>query len=52
MNYNHNIACTVSECRFNNSDNNHCTLKKIAVVTHTNIASSKECTDCASFVKA
>ncbi|MBQ5695378.1 MAG: DUF1540 domain-containing protein [Clostridium sp.] len=51
MKHNESIGCTVTECKFHCEDDNYCTLKHIQVVCHTNFASSKECTDCGSFVK-
>lgn len=51
MKHNESIGCTVTECKFHCQEDNYCTLNHIQVVTHTNFATSKECTDCGSFVK-
>ncbi|WP_195988773.1 DUF1540 domain-containing protein [Clostridium sp. D53t1_180928_C8] len=51
MKHNESIGCTVTECKFHCTDDNYCTLTHIKVVSHTTCTSSKECTDCGSFVK-
>lgn len=49
MNHNDSIHCTVTECKFHCNGDDYCTLQKINVVKNNNMASSVECTDCASF---
>jgi len=53
MNHNHShndsIGCIVSECKFHCKDDNYCSLDKIEVVKHENVAKTAECTDCGSF---
>ena len=52
MNHNSSIGCTVSECKFHCTEDNYCTLGKIEVVKHTQMANTVECTDCNSFKKS
>jgi hypothetical protein len=52
MNHNSSIGCAVSECQFHCKDDNYCTLNKIEVVKHAQMADSVECTDCGSFKKS
>ena len=49
MKHNDSIGCVVSECQFHCKDDNFCTLNKIEVVKHENVAKTTECTDCGSF---
>lgn len=51
MRHNSSIGCTVTECKFHCNEDNYCTLNHINIVSHTSCASSKECTDCGSFIK-
>ena len=50
MEHNNSIGCVVSECANHcKDDDNFCTLNKIDVVKHENVAKTSECTDCGSF---
>ncbi len=51
MNINNSIGCTVSECKYHSGGENYCTLQKINVVKHGNMANTVQCTDCGSFEK-
>lgn len=51
MNINNSIGCTVAECKYHSGAENYCTLQKINVVKHVNMANTVECTDCGSFEK-
>lgn len=46
---NHNIACTVNQCKNHCSDANYCSLEKIQVGTHEAHPTVCQCTDCESF---
>ena len=46
---NHNIACTVKQCRYHCGDANFCALNQIQVGTHEANPTMYECTDCESF---
>ena len=45
---NNNIICNVTECKFNDKNQN-CTLEQIKIIKHHAIAKNIESTDCASF---
>lgn len=46
---NKSIQCTVDECKYHAVDNEYCTLDKILVSKHEDIATDVRCTDCESF---
>ncbi len=45
---NNNILCNVTECKFNDKNEN-CTLEQIKITKHDAIAKNIESTDCSSF---
>lgn len=49
--HNSSIGCVVQECKFHCSADNYCTLNKIEVVKHTQLANTVESTDCGSFME-
>ncbi len=51
MEHNSSIGCSVTECKFHCKDDNYCTLNKIEVAKHSQMANSVEQTDCGSFMK-
>ena len=48
-NANHNIACTVTQCKNHCCDADYCSLEKIKVGTHEAHPTVCQCTDCESF---
>lgn len=48
---NESIGCIVNECKYHSGGENYCTLNKIQITKHENIAKDVECTDCGSFIK-
>lgn len=48
---NHNIGCSVTECRYHAKTMNNCTLTHIEVTKHKSEATCPECTDCSNFEK-
>jgi hypothetical protein len=50
MQKNQSIKCSVSQCKYNNQSENHCTLSSINVGTHEAEPKQIECTDCQSFM--
>ena len=49
MKKNPSIKCTVSSCKFNNTNIHYCKLDEILVGTHESNPTQVECTDCQSF---
>lgn len=49
--HNDSIGCNVAECKYNDREDNYCTLQKIQVTKHESVAKTVECTDCGSFEK-
>lgn len=50
--HNDSIGCIVNECKFHAKSESYCTLDKIQVVKHEQLAKDVQCTDCGSFIKA
>lgn len=50
MEKNESIKCTIHNCKFNNEQENYCSLNQIKVGTHEANPKMVECTDCESFV--
>lgn len=48
---NDSIMCNVNECKFHYKKDDYCTLDKIEVIKHEDIAHSVKATDCGSFEK-
>jgi len=49
MDKNESIKCTINNCKYNNRNENYCTLNQIKVGTHEQNPTVVECTDCQSF---
>jgi len=45
------IKCTVKQCTYNDTTQEHCTLNAITVGTHECNPTEEQCTDCMSFKK-
>ena len=50
MKINESIQCSIKNCVHHAQDENYCTLNKIKVGTHESNPTTKDCTDCDSFV--
>ncbi len=48
---NHNIHCTVRNCKNHCTDQDYCALSCVSIGTHESNPSMDQCTDCLSFVK-
>lgn len=46
---NKSIHCTVSQCKYNNTQEHYCSLDSIKVGTHEPNPTVPKCTDCESF---
>lgn len=46
---NHNIACTVTQCKNHCEEANYCSLNKVQIGTHEANPTVSQCTDCESF---
>lgn len=48
---NKSIHCTVEQCKYNNKQENFCTLDQVQIGTHEANPTVPKCVDCNSFVK-